>query len=565
MYGTKAARLSRKACVVALLATLSCGDAPAEPQPEPATPPPAASVPTTVAVTPASVEFSAIGETVQFTAQVHDQHGAVMGGTRVNWASTARTVVTVTSSGLATAAGSGTAAVTATALTASGSAQVTINQQLASVSLLPEAYRLIAGGSVQVTATPRDANGHAMTGGTFTWTSSDTSVVTVDDAGLVRGRGVGSASVTAISGGAESALDVTVVIPAPVRTVETAAHPTNGGRIDGDGSWEVSGEEVLARTLVANPHPGYDFVRWTEGDVTLSTDSALILQLADEHRLAAEFSVNQERGRWGPGNTHTDWFFPDSSYTSFAWTFLPVVDPPARLHREGFLHYYAFNFRFNNNLSRTAIGYAGFQSDGVLVGERLGKVVNFSIWDADSVRAPNAQVDLENTECRCPQIMLEYEYETGREYRFELGRGPSGETERWKWWGLWVTDVAADSVVFVGELRSPAYDQGRPRTMSPQVHIFGEDLHFWRSRSGQETYVCSDFEPSSLAVLDVTAGADEDRPREVRAYTTDGRTDVADNGWQTRLCHVTVFENENGDVQHNVGFWPEPPKRVIGG
>lgn len=95
------------------------------------------------------------------------------------------------------------------------------------------------------------------------------------------------------------------------------------------------------------------------------------------------------------------------------------------------------------------------------------------------------------------------------------------------------------------------------------AYAFGEDLYWWLSRSGFEEFVCSDFEPSWLAILDVTAGPEKDRPSQVRSWTNSGRVDVAENGYKTTLRHVTVLRNSAGDVQHNVGFWPEPPENVL--
>ena len=99
---------------------------------------------------------------------------------------------------------------------------------------------------------------------------------------------------------------------------------------------------------------------------------------------------------------------------------------------------------------------------------------------------------------------------------------------------------------------------------SPRTSAFGEDLHWWRSRNGAKSFVCSDFEPSSLAVVDVTAGPERTRPIQVSSSTSSGERDMGENGHQTTLCHVTIHTADNGDVQHNIGFWPEPPEPVIG-
>ena len=543
-----------------LAATLACGDKPVDP-------PPPAPVPTTITVRPAAVELTSLGESARLTAEVLDQFGNVMSAT-VAWSSSAATVAAVNSAGVVTAESNGVAMIAATAGQASGSATVTVEQRAASISLIPAAFSLITAGSVQMTARAADANGYPMAQAAFSWRSSDTAVVRLTETFVAEAVSVGNASVIAASGDVETAAEIAVVVPPPVRSVEAASGPANGGQVDGTGSWELAQDEVFATTLRGRGNPGYDFDRWTEGDATLSTDSVYPMQLAGNHTIGAHFSVNQERGKWGPGNTYTDYLFPDTAYDILAWTFLPAVDPPESLRSKDLLHYYAYNFALlNREVGASGYGYAGFQSDGHMpVGNRnrWGKVVNFAIWGSDSART-DGLVDPENQECGCYQIMLQYEWVEGRKYRFELREGPSGEESEGKWWGLWVKDLVTDSVSFVGETRVPTVIDGRPATMwQPRTSVFGEDLYWWHSRNGAEKFVCSDFEASSLAILDVTAGADEDRPVRVHAWTNSGVLDVAENGYETTLCYVTVFQNGN-DVQHNVGFWPEPPGNALTG
>ena len=105
---------------------VACGDGAIEPAP-PAPPPRA----TTVEVTPATVELTALGETVQLTAHVRDQNGQAMAGAAVAWSSGDASVATVDASGLATAAGNGTVTITATSGSASGTATMTVNASAA--------------------------------------------------------------------------------------------------------------------------------------------------------------------------------------------------------------------------------------------------------------------------------------------------------------------------------------------------------------------------------------------------------------------------------------------------
>ena len=107
---------------VVLLATLwvyACGDGTTEPRPY-------FPEPTAVTISPASAELTALGSTVQLSAEVLDQGGRVMDGVPVTWLSAETTVATVNASGLVTAVGNGAVTITATAGEASGDAVVTI-------------------------------------------------------------------------------------------------------------------------------------------------------------------------------------------------------------------------------------------------------------------------------------------------------------------------------------------------------------------------------------------------------------------------------------------------------
>ena len=95
------------------------------------TPPPDPPVPATLTISPASVTFTAIGDSRQFTAEVRDQYGNVMTGVSVNWASLRPTVATADlTTGLVTAAGAGVVTITARASSASGEATVTVAQEV---------------------------------------------------------------------------------------------------------------------------------------------------------------------------------------------------------------------------------------------------------------------------------------------------------------------------------------------------------------------------------------------------------------------------------------------------
>ena len=194
---------------VATTLFLSCGDAGTDP----AVPP--APVATTVSVTPASAALAAIGETIQFTAEVRDQNGQAMAGAPVVWSSSDASVAPVDPSGVATAASNGSATITAISGAASGSAMVTVEQEVAAVVVSPDSAALLVGDTVRLSATVLDALGVEVVGAEVSWSSADTLVATVDAAGLAMGRGLGEVTITATSG--------TVPGTATVRVEQSAA------------------------------------------------------------------------------------------------------------------------------------------------------------------------------------------------------------------------------------------------------------------------------------------------------------------------------------------------------
>ena len=110
----------------------ACGGDSATAPVEPPDPPRA----TTVTVSPATNELTALGATVQLTAEVRDQNAMVMAGATVTWTSSANSVATVDASGLVTAAGNGTATITASAGGAQGTAEITVRPDLDRAALV---------------------------------------------------------------------------------------------------------------------------------------------------------------------------------------------------------------------------------------------------------------------------------------------------------------------------------------------------------------------------------------------------------------------------------------------
>ena len=121
-----------------------------------------------------------------------------MAGVSVTWGSSDPAVASVGSNGTVTAVANGPASITATSGSASGSANVTVAQQPVRIDVSPGTASLSSiGQTVQFTAEAFDANGHAVADASFTWSSSNTSVATVDATGLATSTGIGSAEIAA--------------------------------------------------------------------------------------------------------------------------------------------------------------------------------------------------------------------------------------------------------------------------------------------------------------------------------------------------------------------------------
>ena len=182
-----------------------------------------------VAVSPASASVQ-VGQTVQLAATPRDANGNPLSGRAVSWASSNTAVATVSGSGLVTGVTAGSATITATSEGQGGTATITVSTvPVASVTVSPATASVQAGQTVQLAATPKDANGNPLSGRTVTWASSNSAVATVGGSGLVTGVTAGSATITATSEGKSgtSAITVTAPAPAPVASVTVTPAPAS--------------------------------------------------------------------------------------------------------------------------------------------------------------------------------------------------------------------------------------------------------------------------------------------------------------------------------------------------
>ena len=174
----------------------------------------------TLTLTP-QADTLAPGGTVRLDAEVTDGAGQPVSGVTFNWSSSATSVATV-DSGLVTGQSAGSATITADVQGLTASSSITVEAassqqvQIASVRVQPSADTLQVGSSVQLTATPLDASGNPVSGVSVSWSSSATSVATVDDSGKVTGVAQGTATISATAAGQTGKATVMVIPDPPV-------------------------------------------------------------------------------------------------------------------------------------------------------------------------------------------------------------------------------------------------------------------------------------------------------------------------------------------------------------
>ena len=179
-----------------------------------------------VTISPSSAQELMVGETVTFMATARTAGGAVRGDVSITWASSDTSVVSITSAGVATAVGAGSAMVRATA-DGITSSPVTINVAepppplpvVANVTVSPSEAMIETDATQQFAAKALTSDGTEIPDAEFTWSSSDEMVAAVDADGLATGVGAGEAMITATADSVSGTATLTVTEPPPPEPV----------------------------------------------------------------------------------------------------------------------------------------------------------------------------------------------------------------------------------------------------------------------------------------------------------------------------------------------------------
>src|SRR5207247_1499435 len=183
-----------------------------------------------VGVSPTSASVDA-GTTLQLTAIPQDAIGTPLAGRVVTWSSNHIEIAQVSNSGLVTGVAAGPVTITATSEGKTGTCDITVVDvsvvHVASVTVTPASASVEAGSTVQLTATPKDANGTALPCRPVSWARDATAFAPVRRSADVTGVAAGPATITATSEGKTGTCAITVVDVPVVHVASVTVTPAS--------------------------------------------------------------------------------------------------------------------------------------------------------------------------------------------------------------------------------------------------------------------------------------------------------------------------------------------------
>ncbi|MDE2847601.1 MAG: Ig-like domain-containing protein [Gemmatimonadota bacterium] len=243
-----------------------------------------------VSVSPSSASIEE-GETRRFTATAYESDGTVIPGKTFTWSSSNPSVATVSpSSGSSTTArgvNAGSTTIRASVDGKSDTARLTVTEPppvVDRVSVSPSTASIEEGETRQFTATAYESDNTVISGKTFAWTSSTTSVATISPssgtATTATGVSAGSTTIRASVDGKSDTATLTVTAPPPQLKSRTATisgssnYPTTAGSVTFE---EVAGGKLKLTVTGMNDGGGvqaYLFL-YTSSSISWRTGNAV--------------------------------------------------------------------------------------------------------------------------------------------------------------------------------------------------------------------------------------------------------------------------------------------------
>ncbi len=153
----------------------------------------------------------ALRDSIRLTAKAIDANGEVVAGVAFTWASALAATATVNVAGSVVARSLGVVNISATSGTSVGNASVRVASAVKAIQLAAPVTTVLAKDTLQITATALGYDDKPMAGRTFTWTSSNPTIATVDANGRAIFLAAGAVTFTAKSAFTTSNVTVTAL------------------------------------------------------------------------------------------------------------------------------------------------------------------------------------------------------------------------------------------------------------------------------------------------------------------------------------------------------------------
>jgi hypothetical protein len=172
-----------------------------------------------------TLQFASYGDSANVSGAALFATNDTIFGQALTWSATSA-IITVATTGARSArvfaVSDGTAQVRCAVGQATDTRAVNVAAVVQTVTVAPATATIIDGNTQTFAATVRDARGNVLTGRTVAWTSTNPSVASVTQAGVVTGQSPGTARIDATSGSALGSANVTVLARAPAITTVSA-------------------------------------------------------------------------------------------------------------------------------------------------------------------------------------------------------------------------------------------------------------------------------------------------------------------------------------------------------
>lgn len=177
-----------------------------------------------ITLNPITDTLTVVGQQTTATAEVRDRKGNVLSGVRIVWTTSDASIATVSSQGVVTAAGSGTAMIRAGLPSSTDSTPIVVDQEVTDVEITARFDTLFAlGVRARLTATATDSGGAIVPASheAPAWYVTDSTLASIDSEGRLTPLAAGTVTAGVHIGGQDATTDL-VVAPLGALAIDVA-------------------------------------------------------------------------------------------------------------------------------------------------------------------------------------------------------------------------------------------------------------------------------------------------------------------------------------------------------